>query len=91
MSPPLSASNKQLVQQIIGTFLYFARAVDPTMLIALNELSAHQSNPTEDTLKKCHHLLNYSATHPLATVRYHASDMVLMVDTDAAYLVLPKA
>ena len=36
-------------------------------------------------------LLEYAATHPNAVIWYHASDMILHVDTDAAYLVLPKA
>ena len=30
-------------------------------------------------------------THPDATIRYKASNMTLQVDTDAAYLVLPKS
>ena len=34
-------------------------------------------------------LLDYLATHPDATIRYHASDMILCVISDAAYLVLP--
>jgi hypothetical protein len=32
-------------------------------------------------------LLNYLATHPDATIRYHASDMILAVCSDAAALV----
>jgi len=35
-------------------------------------------------------LLNYCATHPDATVRYHASDMVLWIHSDASYLTAPK-
>jgi hypothetical protein len=36
-------------------------------------------------------LLDYLSTHPDAKIRYHASDMVLAVCSDAAYLVLPNA
>ena len=36
-------------------------------------------------------LLDYAATYPCAKLRYHASDMILHVDSDAAYLVLPNA
>jgi len=36
-------------------------------------------------------LLDYVATYPDAIIRYHASDMVLHVDSDAAYIVLPNA
>ena len=50
-----------------------------------------QSAPTQTTLNKLKRLLDYVATYPDATIRYRASKMVLQVDTDAAYLVLPKA
>ena len=36
-------------------------------------------------------LLDYLSTHPKATIRYYASDMILYVDSDAAYLMLPGA
>jgi hypothetical protein len=61
------------------------------MLRALNEISSRQATPTQQTMNKCLHMLDYAATYPNAVLRYHASDMVLHVDTDAAYLVLPKA
>ncbi len=62
-SDPLSASDKHLIQSIVGTFLYYARDVDPTMLVPLNELSSTQkSNPTKETLAKFHRLLNYAST-----------------------------
>ena len=35
--------------------------------------------------------MDYLNTHPHAYLRYHASDMVLHVDSDAAYLVAPKS
>ena len=36
-------------------------------------------------------LLNYLATHPEAKVRFHASDMVLNIHSDASYLSEPRA
>lgn len=36
-------------------------------------------------------LLDYLSTHPSATIRYYASDMILCIIADAAYLVLPNA
>ena len=36
-------------------------------------------------------LLDYLATNQNATLRYYASDMVLKVDSDAAYLIAPNA
>ena len=35
--------------------------------------------------------MDYLNTHPDAYIRYHASNMVLHVDSDAAYLVAPNA
>ena len=36
-------------------------------------------------------LKDYLSTYPNAVIRFYASDMVLHVESDAAYLVLPKA
>ena len=36
-------------------------------------------------------LLDYAHTYPDPKIRYHASDMCLHIDSDAAYLVQPKA
>ena len=90
-SPPLDKTLKTRVQSIIGSLLYYARAIDCTLLPALNALSTQQATPTTNTLKLCHRLLDYSATYPNVTLRYHANDMVLQIHSDAAYLVAPKA
>ena len=36
--------------------------------------------------KRVSQLLDYLATHPDAKIRYHASDMVLNIHSDASYL-----
>ena len=71
--------------------MYYGRAVDNTILTAINDISAVQAQPTENTLQKIQMLLDYLNTYPNARVRFYASDMVLKVDSDAAYLVAPKA
>ena len=38
------------VQSVVGSFLYYARAIDATMLPALNDIGSQQANPTEKTL-----------------------------------------
>ena len=90
-SPPLSKQNIMHIQQIVGSFLYYARATDPTIPHALSELATQQSHATEQTLKQCHHFLDYMATHPNARIPYHASDMVLNVHSDASYLSVKNA
>lgn len=61
------------------------------MLVALNEIARQQARPTQQTMDAANMLLDYAATHPDAKVRFKASDMVLHIDTDAAFLVQPKA
>jgi hypothetical protein len=36
-------------------------------------------------------MLDYLATHPDATIRYHASDMILHIHSDASYLLVSNA
>ena len=45
----------------------------------------------EDTNKELDILMDYAHTYPNAIIGYKASDMQLYVDSDAVYLVLPKA
>ena len=49
----LPAKEVKKVQAISGTFLYYGRAVDPSILPALNEISMQQSAPTEKVKAKC--------------------------------------
>ena len=79
------------VQQVCGTFLYYAIAVDQTMLAALNSISAAQANATTTTMGDIAWLLNYTATHPDATIHYHASNMILHISSDASYLCEERA
>ena len=73
-------------QEIIGVLLFYARAVDSTMLVALGTLASAQSKGTEATAQAATQLLNYCATHPDAVVCYHASEMGLHGHSGASYL-----
>ncbi len=42
-------------------------------------------------MKKCKRLLDYVSTYKNTYLRFFASDMILHVDSDAAYLVAPGA
>ena len=87
----LSKKETTHLQSTAGSFLYYARAIDSTTLPALNEIASTQAQPTEKTKAAAQQLMDYVHTHPNTFVRFYASDMVLHVDSDAAYLVLPKA
>ena len=82
---------KRHVQAVVGTFLYYARAVDYRLLQYLNEIATQESKPTQTTIDIVRRLLDFAHTYLNAKVRFYASDMILNVDTDAAYLVLPNA
>jgi len=73
-------------QKIVGTLLYYGRVVDSTLLTTLSAIAARQSNGTQAVTEACHQLLDYVATHPDASIRYHACDMILAIHTDASYL-----
>ena len=75
---------------MVSVFLYYARALDSTMLPALNQIGAQQAKPTQSIMRKVQRLMNHANTYSNAYVRFCASDMKLMIDLDAAYLVLPK-
>ena len=49
-SERLDDSHKTLIQQIIGTLLYYVRAIDMTLLAALSIVGSQQSNPTKNKL-----------------------------------------
>jgi hypothetical protein len=90
-SPALNVADQKRVQEVIGVLLYYARAVDCTLLTALSSLATDQAHGTEATMRALTQILNYCASHPSATVRFHASDMVLWAHSDASYLSVPKA
>ena len=90
-SPLLDEEATKQVQAISGTFIYYAHAVDPTILPALNEISNQQAKPTEKTTKAYKQLMDYLYTHPKAVICFNASDMIISLVSDTAYLVLPDA
>ena len=53
-----------VIQQVIGSVLYFARAVDLTNLPGLGSIAIKQSQATEQTKKKVKHLLDHLDTMP---------------------------
>ena len=91
MSQPLDKNGKKYAQQVIGTFLYYGRAVDGTMLPALSAIASSQAAPTQATMKKIELFLDYAASHPDVIVTYRASKMILALHSNASYLSEPKA
>jgi hypothetical protein len=61
--------------------LYYAWAVDPTLIMPINVLASEQTKSTSDTADKAIKLLNYCTIHPETKIRYHASNMILYIYT----------
>jgi hypothetical protein len=61
------------------------------MNVALSTLASQQTKGTQRTVQYANKFLNYCATHLDATIRYHASDMILKVHSDASYNSEPQA
>jgi hypothetical protein len=87
----LLKEEKKYIQQVLGTFLYYGRAVDSTMLTALSSIASTQAKPTKETMENIKLFLDYVASHQDAILIYQASDMVLIAHSNASYLSKPKA
>jgi hypothetical protein len=79
------------VQAVTGTLLYYVRAVNSTILTALNTIATQQVVPMESTLEEVKQLLDYCASQEEAIVTYNRSDMILAVHSNASYLSKQKS
>jgi hypothetical protein len=91
ISPLASPDQQHELQVVVGTLLYYARTVDPTILTAVHELVSVQDKPTLNDLRKLERLLQYVSTHQRHGIRFHASSMQLQIQSDASYLSRTKA
>ena len=87
----LTEEQKKRLQNACGLFLYHLRAVDPTMMHALNDLPTAITRGTQETMKALNQFLDYCGNHSNAIIRYHASDMVKWIHSDAGYNNTTKA
>ena len=85
-SPPTTEDEKKYMQRVLGSFLYYAHAIDLSILHALSAIASKQATPTKQSLARVQQLLDYMVTNPNAVVRFYASDMVLNLHSDASYL-----
>ena len=60
--------------------------VDHTGLTALSSVAGDQAEAIERTESQAQQLMDYFATHPHATIRYYASEMILNIHSDSSYL-----
>ena len=84
-SSPLTEQQRKRLQQIIGVTLYYARAIDSTVLTRISKLSTQQSKATYQTLIAAERVIKYLASQPEASITYHKSNMKLICYSDSSY------
>ena len=61
-SPLVGKDEQKHVQKVNGKFLWYARAVDGTLLTPLSALVAQQASPTTNTMKRVKQFLDFVVT-----------------------------
>ena len=87
----LSPEDKLEMQELVGCVLYYARAVDCTMLPTVNHISSVQSTLTRQVQAMGQRLLAYGAAYPNNELVYRASGMFLRVQSDFSHLSRPDS
>ena len=82
----LSEKETNLIQQVCGTFLYYAIAIDNTIIPDLSDIYSDNYKATNNTEKQVAKLLNYLASNPHAEIKYRARGMQLAIHYNASYL-----
>ena len=96
-APPSTTSNIKeskiiYCKNFIGTFLFYACAIDSTVLTSVRYISTHIFTAQWDNINNCiNSFLDYAATHPNSKVMYHKINMHIWVRIDSSYLDEPKA
>jgi hypothetical protein len=68
-TPHLTAKQCIYIQKVKGSIFYYARSVDTTVLVPLNDIAREQTKATEKTQAATNQLLYFLANHPDATNR----------------------
>ena len=81
----------KFIQQVVGVFLYHAIDIGNTVLVALSNIGPEQARATSKTMDEVQQLLDYLASNSNEIIRYHASGMILLINSDASYLSVKKS
>ena len=84
-SPALYAAGIKRVQAIVGALMYYARAGDNKLLVALSTIGGQQEAATKKTNEAINQLLDYCATYPNDGIVYRSSDMILCAYLDVGF------
>ena len=84
-SPALYEKVVLQVQRIFGALLYYTRAVNNKLLLALSEIGAQQASATVKMRKAINQLLDYCSTYLNDGIVYQSSDMIMTAHSDAGF------
>ena len=82
-SPSLDAKGIKYVQSFVGALLFYGRAVDNKVLVALNNIGTQWTVSTESTNEAIDHLLDYLSNYPNDDIFYRSRKMVLSAHSDS--------
>ena len=68
----------------MGSLLYYARAVNLKIRLALGSILGNNNKPTEHITKEITKILNYVAIYSLVVIKYEASPMILHINSDTS-------
>ncbi len=85
-SPLLTPTQRTEIQAIVGTLLYYARAVNPSLLLIANEIASQQANSTQKVLTAANRARSYVSSRQNNCITYYACDMILFLHVHASYL-----
>ena len=86
-TPLLPEEHIKFIQQVVGIFLYYAIAIDNTVLVALSNIGSRATSKTMDEVQQ---ILDCLASNTNATIRFHASGIILFIHSDASYMSVTK-
>ena len=85
-SHSLSKGDKTFVMQVTGTFNFYVRAIDSTMLPSLIKIAPEQNAPTKNTMKRVKKFLDCAVSEEEAITMFNSSGMVLAIHSDTSYM-----
>ena len=59
----ISEQDTKFIEQVLGTFLYYGQAVDPTMLLTINAIACAKKHGMKKTLDAVMQFLEYTTSH----------------------------
>ena len=84
-STSLDDKSIKRVQYIVGALLFYGRAVDKKLSVAINTIGTQHSASTESTNEAINHLLDYCATYPNDGIVYRSIKIVPAAHSDYVF------